>query len=278
MIAVLCKSLSVGTDPLPGDERLRPSFSSRFRVTSSVFSLSCGSTEGDGAAEHEFGAKYTACPPEELVESENTGDVALGVKSPESPDGIPKFPATLELLLGWLYIPCDSGNGVGLLATVGLPFLGGGCRETVNVPRDEGERVGVGGVVEPGGVLEELASGPAVDTSGASRSFDIFKSDAGIITGTLADRTLGAGEPCLGTGASGRGSERECGELESVEDLLRSMVRRLVPAALKESSACPGGWERVSEPSTEGERGRVPEKIPFMVVGDGDDEVFILRE
>ena len=51
-----------------------------------------------------------------------------------------------------------------------------------------------------------------------------------------------------------------------------------MPAALKESSVCPGGCVSVGEPSTEGERGR-PEKIPFVtVVGDGNDGVFTLRE
>ena len=52
-----------------------------------------------------------------------------------------------------------------------------------------------------------------------------------------------------------------------------------MPATPKESSACPGGYAEVGVPSTEGERGRVPEKIPFMAVaGDGDDGMFIFKE
>lgn len=45
----------------------------------------------------------------------------------------------------------------------------------------------------PGGVL--VNDGGEIERDGASRSLDIFKSDPGIITVVLADRTLAAGEP-----------------------------------------------------------------------------------
>ena len=241
VIAVLCKSLSVGTDPT-GDEQLTIPFPNKFPViTSSLCSPTCASTiTEDSIANPEFGGNDPGCPPEKLDEAGDTGGVSLGVTSPDIPDGIPKFPATLRLPLACLYILWGScRHMVGVVVTACLHFLGGGCRENVDVPGDEKE--GAGGVFEPGVVQEELASGMEVDMSGASRSFDIFKSDAVIITGALVDRRLGAGEPCLGTCESGRGSEWDGEKQESVEDLLRSIVRRLVPAALKESSRCPGG-------------------------------------
>lgn len=117
----------------------------------------------------------------------------------------------------------------------------------------------------------ELDEGGEDKGPGMSRSFDIFRSDAVITTGALADRTLEAGEPCAG--ARGRGRARE-GEGEGLA-LVRSIVRRLVPITPNESSVCPCGCV---EPSRDGERDRVPVKIPLMVAAGEDDGTFIVSE
>lgn len=204
---VCCTSLSVDTDPPPGDEELTIPFPNGVGVTSPLCSPPNPSPRrGDGTSKLELGEKDPCCPLTKLDESWDTGEAPRGVTSPGSLDGIPKFPATLRLPLACLYIPHGSCKDVaGIFATTCLDFLGGGWRDNVNVPWRE--REGVGGVFEPGGVLEELASGMTIDNSGASRSFDIFKSDAVITTGALVDRRLGAGEPCPGTWGSGRVSE-----------------------------------------------------------------------
>lgn len=208
VIAVLCKSLSDGTDLLQGDDKeLTIPLPNRVGATSSLCSPPCASpAKGNCISKPKFGEKDPDRPPEKLDEPGDTGEVSLGVTSPELPDETPKFPATLRLPPVCLYIPrCSGSNVVGIAATTCLHFLGGGCRDNVNAPW--GEKEGVGGVFELGGVLAQLASKTAVDNCGASRSFDIFKSDAVIITGALADRRLGAGEPCPDTCGSGRGSE-----------------------------------------------------------------------
>lgn len=128
VIAVFLQSLSVGTDPSPRDEELTMPFPNRVRVCSLPY----------GTPNLEFGERDPDCPPEKLDETGDTGGVSLGVTSAERLDGIPKFPATLQLPAACLYIPCGScGNVVGIVATAFLHFLGGGWRENVNEPGGE---------------------------------------------------------------------------------------------------------------------------------------------
>lgn len=93
-------------------------------------------------------------------------------------------------------------------------------------------------MLDPGGVPVEPDVGGEEESPGTSRSFDIFNSEAGITTVVFADRTLGAGEPCACTCGRGNGRECEGDELASGVALVRSIVRRLVPIAPKESSGC----------------------------------------
>jgi hypothetical protein len=153
-----------------------------------------------------------------------------------------------------------------------LGFRGGGW----SAPG--GERKVVGGVFEPGDVMVELDVGGEDVSPDMSRSFDIFRSNAEITTGALADRTLEAGESWTTGCGRGRVREGDGEELVSGVALVRSIVRRLFPITPKESSACPCVWMGECEASRDGERERVPVKIPLMVAAGEDNGMFILGE